>query len=384
MPTPSGGELRYVRQAILSGEQLSANGKFTSFCREHLIDYLNVGVLELTGSGTAAIETSAALCDLAPGDRVVLPSFTHPSSANAFLLRGANLRFVDIRPDTLCIDEEQAEHELQQDARVVIPVHYAGYCCEMNRLLAAASRHDSIVLEDAAQSFGSRYKGRHLGTLGDFGIYSFHETKNIQSGSGGALVLKRKEKREQLQVILDKGTNRNAFEQGKVDAYTWQAWGSSPRLPELSAAYLRGQLENRLAIQERRESLYSVYYEHLRGLQLEGLLDLPSPIPGLQPNAHIFFILVRDREERDALKNHLESASIQAVTHYMPLHLSPVGRQLGYKPGDFPVTENVSGRILRLPLHGKLNPVDIEYICSTIQTFFRITRTTSFPKAYAY
>jgi dTDP-4-amino-4,6-dideoxygalactose transaminase len=368
-PYIAGKELFYIAQAVARGN-LSGDGRFADACAELLETKFGIDTVMLTHSCTGALEMSAILAGIEPGDEVVMPSFTFVSTANAFVLRGAAPRFVDIRPDTLNMDEQLLEAAISEKTRVIVPVHYAGVGCEMDTIMEIAARHGLLVVEDAAQGVNSTYKGRYLGSIGHLGTYSFHETKNFTCGEGGALAVNAPEFRERAGTILKRGTNRNQFLQGTVDHYTWTDLGSSYLMSELLAAFLFAQLENMDRINQKRNEIWNFYHKALIPLANDGRLRLPYIPPSCESNAHLFYIVLADEATRDSLMRYLKDRKINAIFHYIPLHLSPVGRAMGYGDGRFPVTESMSGRLLRLPFYFDLTREDQETIVNHIFTFF--------------
>lgn len=348
-PFMVGHELDYITEAVQSGH-LAGDGPFTRRCQSWLEEALGARRVMLTHSCTAALEMSAMLCGVEPGDEVIMPSFTFVSTANAFLLRGARPVFVEIRPDTLNLDENQVEEAITNRTRAIVPVHYAGVSCEMDRLLDIASRHHLRLVEDAAQGIRASYKGRPLGSIGDLGTLSFHETKNLISGEGGALVIQDEELVARAEIIREKGTDRARFFRGEIDKYTWVDIGSSFLPSELVAAFLFAQLEEADRIMETRHRIFDTYREGLEDLEQRGWLRLPIIPQECRHNAHLFYVLLPSEEERDALLSHFKQKGINGVFHYVPLHQSPMGLRLGYTPGDLPVTEETSLRLVRLPL----------------------------------
>lgn len=305
----------------------------------------------MTPSCTAALEMSAMLCDLGPGDEVILPSFTFVSTANAIIRVGARPVFVDIRPDTLNIDENLIEQAITDKTRAIFPVHYAGVACEMDAILATAKKRKLIVVEDAAQGVNAFYNGLPLGALGHLGTYSFHDTKNYVCGEGGALCINSAEMVDRAEIIREKGTNRSQFFRGEVDKYTWVDAGSSYLPSEIACAFLYAQLEAMDEITKRRGQVYDLYRNHLSPLEERGLLRLPFVPRECEINYHLFYILLDKPATRDNLMAYLKEDGIQAVFHYVPLHTSPMGNRLGYKEGDLPLTEDLSARLLRLPFY---------------------------------
>ena len=324
----------------------------------------------LTTSGTDALEMAANLCGLEPGDEVILPSFTFSSTATAFVSVGAKLVFVDIRPDTMNIDETKIEAAITDRTRVIVPVHYAGVACEMDTIIDIARRHNLLVVEDAAQGVMSTYKGRALGTIGDFGCYSFHETKNYSMGEGGAIVINKPEYIERAEIIREKGTNRQRFFRGQVDKYTWVDSGSSYLQSDLNAAYLWAQLEKADEINYNRLTSWNYYYEQLRPLEDAGKIELPTIPEGCEHNAHMFYIKVADLEERGALIKHLKDRDVMAVFHYIPLHSSPAGQRFGRFSGEDVYTTRESDRLVRLPMYYGLEQDDLREVVDATKEFY--------------
>jgi dTDP-4-amino-4,6-dideoxygalactose transaminase len=346
----TGRELDYVARAIASG-RLSGDGAFTRACQELLEQQLGIHRVLLTPSCTAALEMAAILCEVGPGDEVILPSYTFVSTANAFVLSGARPVFVDIRPDTLNLDEQLVERAMTPRTKVICPVHYAGVACEMDALAALAQQHGVRIVEDAAQGVNAFYGRQALGAIGDLGTFSFHATKNYVCGEGGALCINDPALVERAEMIREKGTNRSKFLRGLVDRYTWVDVGGSHLLGELAAAFLYAQLERLHEIQTRRRAVYKYYDQALRPLAAQRLLQVPAIPEGRKSNYHAFYILVADSKIRDGLLHSFRQAEIQAAFHYVPLHTSPMGQTFGYQAGDLPVTEDCSARMLRLPFH---------------------------------
>ena len=367
----TGPELSYVSDAIRGGHT-SGGGPFTQRAERILEQRTRCAAALLTTSCTAAMEMAAILCDLQPGDEVILPSYTFVSTANAVVLRGAKPVFVDIRADTANLDERLIEAAITPHTKAIIPVHYGGVSCDMDAIMEIARRHSLAVIEDAAQGFAATYKGRPLGTIGDCGCYSFHETKNISCGEGGALLVNNRSLLPRAHVIRDKGTNRRQFLDGQVDRYTWVDIGSSYVLADLLAAFLVGQLEHADAVTARRRQLCGLYQKRLQPLITAGRISLPLIPPDCGPNHHIFLILMGSLAERTALISHLNRNSILAVFHYVPLHSSPFGVSLGGAARPLPVTDDVSSRALRLPLFAELTPAEVGQICDSIATFFGV------------
>lgn len=369
-PFIAGKELYYVAQAVTLGN-IGGDGHFTRACSRLMENEFGVHKILLTPSCTAALEMAAMLCDLGPGDEVILPSYTFVSTANAIVRLGATPRFVDIRPDTLNLDDSLVEDAITPKTKAIFPVHYAGVSCEMDRLMTIARAYNLAVVEDAAQGVNARYNGRALGSIGTLGAYSFHETKNYICGEGGALCLNTPELVERAEIIRDKGTNRKQFFRGQVDKYTWVDVGSSYVPSEICSAFLYAQLEMLEAISKRRQLLYERYRERLKPLEEDGLLRLPIVPEECESNYHLFYLLLPDRQTRDGLMAHLKEKGILAVFHYIPLHTAPMGRKFGYAEGDLPVTEELSGRLLRLPLYYEITEQEQARVVSEVVAFCR-------------
>lgn len=369
-PFIAGKELYYIAQAVTLGN-ISGDGQFTKQCCRLMQDRFGVPRVLLTPSCTAALEMAAQLCGLGPGDEVIVPSFTFVSTVTSFVRLGAKPVFVDIRPDTLNLDETLVEAAITPRTKAIFPVHYAGVGAEMDRLLAVARSHGLRVVEDAAQGVNAFYRGRALGSLGDMGTYSFHETKNFICGEGGALCLNDPQFIERAEIIRDKGTNRQRFFRGLVDKYTWVDVGSSYVPSEICSAFLYAQLEMMESISQRRKVLYDRYMQALLPLEDEGLLKLPRVPAHCQSNHHLFHILLKDRESRDALMAALRAQGILAVFHYVPLHSSPMGQEFGGREGQLPVTESVSDRLLRLPIYLELSEPDQQRVIDAVTHWLR-------------
>lgn len=350
VPAVVGTEESYVQQALQSGHW-AGDGSFTARCHRLLEQSLGVPKVRLTTSCTAALEMAALLLDLAPGDEVILPSFTFVSTANAFILRGAVPRFIDVRPDTLNMDEAQLASLITPRTKAIVPVHYAGVACEMDAIGAVAARHGVAIVEDNAHGLYGAYRGKPLGTFGCLATQSFHETKNFTCGEGGALLINDERLALRAEIIREKGTNRSQFFRGEVDKYTWVDVGSSYLPSEILAAVLLAQLEAREALQARRRVLWHRYVEALTGWAGANGVQLPVIPAGCQSSYHLFHILLPSLDARERLMTHLKGHGIGAVFHYQPLHLSPMGRKLGGQPGSCPVTESICDRLLRLPLY---------------------------------
>lgn len=369
VPPCTGDELEYIGQAIAS-RKICGDGEFTKKCSRWLEDRFNAQKVLLTTSGTTALDMAALLCELQPGDEVILPSFTFSSTATAFVLAGARLVFVDIRPDTMNIDETKIEAAITDKTRVIVPVHYAGVACEMDTIMDIARRHGLKVVEDAAQGVMSTYKGRPLGTIGDMGCFSFHETKNYSMGEGGAIVINRPEYNERAEILREKGTNRSKFFRGQVDKYTWVDFGDSYLPSELNAAYLWAQLMKADEINEDRLRTWNEYWKALQPLAQAGKLELPTIPEGCVHNAHMFYIKAKNLEERTALIKHLKERDILAVFHYVPLHSAPAGLKFGRFAGEDVYTTAESDRLLRLPMYFGLTDEDRQAVINAVTEFY--------------
>ncbi|KJV29248.1 TDP-4-oxo-6-deoxy-D-glucose aminotransferase [Aquitalea magnusonii] len=364
-----GKELFYIAQAVMSSS-IAGDGVYSRKCQHWLEEHLGTPKALLTHSCTAALEMAAILADIGPGDEVIMPSFTFVSTANAFVLRGGIPVFIDIRPDTLNLDETLVEAAITPRTKAVVAVHYAGQPCAMEALKDICQRHGLLLIEDAAQAILAQSEGRSLGTIGDLGCLSFHETKNIICGEGGALLINNPALIDRAEVIWQKGTNRKAFFRGEVDKYTWVDIGSSFLPSELSAAFLYAQLEQAKRINAHRRALYGKYLSLLEPLAARGLFRLPLS-PGNRPeNGHIFYLLCSSMEERTALIRHLQQANIAAVFHYVPLHDSPAGQRFARTSGALPVTNTMAGQLLRLPLYSEMTMEQVRRVCLAIQDFY--------------
>lgn len=367
-PCLTGNEHIYMAQAVANGH-ISGDGPFTKKCHALLTSIHQCAAALLTTSCTHALEMSALLLDIKPGDEVILPSFTFVSTANAFVLRGARPVFVDIRLDTLNIDETKIEALITPRTRAIVPVHYAGVGCEMDEICALAERYSIAIVEDNAHGLFGKYRGRLLGTFGTFSTLSFHETKNFNCGEGGALIINDPAYVERAEIIREKGTNRSGFFRGQVDKYTWVDIGSSYLPSDLLAAYLLAQLEAREQVLTARRRIFKYYQQHLSDWALNRGVQLPFVPDWCEPSYHLFYMLLPSLEERSALIAHLRERGIMSVFHYLPLHLSPVGRSFGYRVSDCPVTEDVSDRLLRLPLYNDLTTDDLSRIVEAVRDF---------------
>jgi dTDP-4-amino-4,6-dideoxygalactose transaminase len=365
-----GKELFYIAQAVTMGN-LAGDGYFTQQCCRTLEERFAIPKVLLVPSCTAALEMAALLFDLKPGDEVILPSFTFVSTASAITRLGARPVFVEIRSDTLNIDESLIERAITARTRAIFPVHYAGVGCAMDQIMALAEAHGLLVCEDAAQGVNACYQGKALGSIGPLGCYSFHETKNYICGEGGALAINDPRFIDRAEIIRDKGTNRKQFYRGLVDRYTWVDTGSSYVPSELCSAFLYAQLEQLDQISARRRGIHELYYELLAPLAGAGLLRLPSIPPECTGNYHLFHILLPDQQTRDGLIAHLKQAGIMAVFHYVPLHSSPMGQRYGYREGDLPITEDLSRRLLRLPVYYEITPGEQERVVEAINAYLQ-------------
>ncbi|MDX8386475.1 MAG: dTDP-4-amino-4,6-dideoxygalactose transaminase [Gallionella sp.] len=366
-----GRELSLISKAVEQGH-LSGDGAYTKLCHQWFEEKLGCHKALLTHSCTGALEMAAILCDLKPGDEVIMPSYTFVSTANAFVLRGAVPVFVDIRPDTLNIDENLIEAAITPKTRVVVPVHYAGVPCEMDRIMAIATKHDLLVVEDAAQALLSTYKGKSLGSIGHLGCLSFHETKNIISGEGGALLINDKRFAVQAEIIREKGTNRSQFFRGEVDKYTWVDIGSSYLPSELVSAFLYAQLEHADDIIDQRRSICAAYNKQLAPLEQKGYMSLPHF--NSDSNGHMFYLLLDTPATRSQLISHLKKNGILSVFHYVPLHSAPAGQKYGRIGSTMQNTEDLSEKLLRLPLYYEITNHEIDHICLVIAEFFQSDR----------
>jgi dTDP-4-amino-4,6-dideoxygalactose transaminase len=367
-PRTAGKEFDYIRQAI-ENMHISGDGLFTKKCHLLLEQLLGISKALLTTSCTHALEMAALLLDIKPGDEVIIPSFTFVSTVNAFVLFGARPVFIDIRPDTLNLNENLLESVITPFTKAIVPVHYAGVGCEMDAISEIAASHNIPVVEDNAHSLFGRYKGRYLGTFGCLATQSFHETKNFTCGEGGALLINDPKYIERAEIIREKGTNRSRFFRGQVDKYTWVDVGSSYLPSDILAAFLYAQLEAREEIQAKRKWIWKYYYEHLEGWASDHGVRLPVVPPSCEHPYHMFYILLPTLEQRQAMIKHLDESAINSVFHYLPLHLSEMGRRFGGKEGDCPLTEYVSDRLLRLPFHNFLSENDLEYVVEKICSF---------------
>lgn len=367
-PALVGKELDYIKDAVERG-MLCGDGEYTRRCSAWMKEHFGAGHVMLTTSCTHALEMAAYLSEIQPGDEVIMPSYTFVSTADAFVLRGARIVFTDIRPDTMNIDEARIEEAITDRTRAIVPVHYAGVACEMDTIMDIAKRHGLKVVEDAAQGVDASYKGRALGTIGDFGCYSFHETKNYTMGEGGALLFNRDEYQEKAEILREKGTDRSKFFRGQVDKYRWMDYGSSYLPSELNAAYLFAQLEERRKISEKRMEIWNCYHEALAPLAEAGKIEQPVIPEGCTHNAHMYYIKVRSMEVRTRLIQYLREKGICSVFHYVPLHSSPAGLKFGRFHGEDRYTTRESERLLRLPMFYNLDMEDVKRIAEEILRF---------------
>lgn len=370
IPPFTGKEMNYIRQAV-ENQKICGDGPYTKKCSEWIEQKTGTAKCLLTTSCTHATELAALLADVKEGDEVIMPSYTFVSTADAFVLRGAKPVFVDIRPDTMNIDETLIEDAITPRTKAIVPVHYAGVACEMDTIMDIAKRHHLLVIEDAAQGIMSTYKGQALGAIGDFGCFSFHETKNYSMGEGGALLIKDPKYVEEAEIIREKGTNRSKFYRGQIDKYTWVNYGSSYLPSDMNAAYLWAQLELADQINEKRLSLWNHYRELLTPLKEKGYIELPTVPEGCVHNAHMFYIKAKDLEERTRLIDFLKKNEIWSVFHYIPLHTAPAGMKFGEFHGEDRYTTKESERLCRLPMYYSLELDQVDYIVSKVKEFYQ-------------
>ncbi|MCM1048754.1 MAG: dTDP-4-amino-4,6-dideoxygalactose transaminase [Clostridiales bacterium] len=369
VPPYTGNELSYMKEAI-ENQKICGDGPFTKKCSEWIEEKTGTAKCLLTTSCTHATELAALLADIKEGDEVILPSYTFVSTADAFVLRGAKAVFVDIRPDTMNIDEKLIEDAVTEHTKAIVPVHYAGVGCEMDTIMDIANRHNLMVIEDAAQGIMASYKGRALGTFGDFGCFSFHETKNFSMGEGGALLIRDEKNIENAEIFREKGTDRSKYFRGQVDKYRWQNYGSSYLPSDMNAAYLYAQLEIADEITKARMDRWNQYKELLTPLAKSGRIELPYIPEHCSHNAHMFYIKTKDLEERSRLITFLKEKGVWAVFHYVPLHTAPAGVKFGRFHGEDKYTTKESDRLLRLPMFYKLTADEVEYITEQIKLFY--------------
>ena len=370
VPPYCGKEEEYVIQAIRN-HKICGDGEFTKKCSRWIEQKTGSPKVLLTTSCTHATEMAALLSEIQPGDEVIMPSYTFVSTADAFVLRGAKAVFVDIRPDTMNIDETKIEAAITKKTKAIVPVHYAGVACEMDTIMDIARRYNLLVIEDAAQGVMSTYKGKALGTIGDYGCYSFHETKNYSMGEGGALLIKNEDMIENAEILREKGTNRSKFFRGQIDKYTWVNYGSSYLPSELNAAYLWGELEMADEINENRLKSWNHYYQGLQHLAEQGKIELPVVPEGCVHNAHMFYIKAKDLEERTRLISYMKENGVGCVFHYIPLHSAPAGRKFGRFHGEDEYTTKESERLMRLPMYYGLKSEEIDYVIECLEKFYK-------------
>lgn len=369
VPPCTGDEIKYIDE-VIKAKKISGDGDFTKKCNAWLEEHFDADKVLLTTSGTSALDMAMLLCELKPGDEVILPSYTFSSTATSAVLAGAKLVFVDIRPDTMNIDETKIEAAITKRTKAIIAVHYAGVACEMDTIMDIAHRHGLMVVEDAAQGVTSKYKGKFLGTIGDFGCYSFHETKNLSMGEGGAIVINNPAFAERAEILREKGTNRSKFFRGQVDKYTWVDFGDSYLPSELNAAYLWAQLQHVDDIETDRMNSWKTYYELLKPLAEAGKIELPIVPDECEHNAHMFYIKCEDVQQRTALIRYLKDHEVNSVFHYIPLHSAPAGLKFGRFYGEDIFTTVESERLTRLPLYYGLKLEEVKYICEQIKAFY--------------
>lgn len=369
-PPYVGEEIKYIEEAV-KAQKICGDGQFTKKCNKWFEDKTGAAKVLLTTSCTHATELAALLLDIQPGDEVIMPAYTFVSTADAFVLRGATAVFVDINPKTMNIDENLIEDAITEKTKAIVPVHYAGVSCEMDKIMEIAKKHNLYVVEDAAQGVMSTYKGKALGTIGDYGCYSFHETKNYSMGEGGALLIRDGKNAELAEIIREKGTNRSKFFRGQIDKYTWVEAGSSYLPSDMNAAYLWAQLQKADEINENRLQSWNRYYEGLKDLEEAGKIELPYIPEYCEHNAHMFYIKAKDLEERSVLISYLKENGVTAVFHYIPLHTAPAGKEYGRFHGEDKYTTKESERIIRLPMYYELDEQDAKKVMDLIHTFYK-------------
>lgn len=370
VPPYTGKEIEYIREAV-ENQKICGDGPFTKKCSQWIEEKTGTTKCLLTTSCTHATEMAALLLDIKEGDEVIMPSYTFVSTADAFVLRGATVVFVDIRPDTMNIDENLIEDAITERTKAIVPVHYAGVGCEMDKIMQLAAKYNLKVVEDAAQGIMASYKGKPLGTFGEFGCFSFHETKNFSMGEGGALLIRDEKYIENAEIYREKGTDRSKYYRGQVDKYRWQNYGSSYLPSDMNAAYLYAQLQLADEIQKARMDRWKEYWEQLSGLAQEGRIELPHIPEHCEHNAHMFYIKTKDMEERTALIDYLKAKEILSVFHYVPLHSAPAGIKFGRFHGEDRYTTRESERLLRLPMYYRLTADQVEYITGQVKAFYR-------------
>jgi dTDP-4-amino-4,6-dideoxygalactose transaminase len=371
VPPFTGKEMDYIREAV-ENQKICGDGPFTKKCNEWIENYTGSKKCLLTTSCTHATELAALLVDIKEGDEVIMPAYTFVSTADAFVLRGAKVVFVDIRPDTMNIDEKKIEEAVTPRTRAIVPVHYAGVSCEMDEIMAIARRHNLMVIEDAAQGIMATYKGQALGAIGDFGCYSFHETKNLSMGEGGALLIKDEKYIEEAEIIREKGTNRSKFYRGQIDKYTWVNYGSSYLPSDMNAAYLWAQLELADKITKARQARWEQYNTLLQPLKDRGIIELPFIPEECVHNAHMYYIKTKDINERSRFIDFMKQNGIWTVFHYIPLHTAPAGLRFGCFHGEDVYTTKESERLVRLPMFYSLKESEVDYIVDKVKEFYRV------------
>ena len=371
VPPFTGREMDYIKQAV-ENQKICGDGEFTKKCNEWVEQKTGTAKCLLTTSCTHAIELTALLADIKEGDEVIMPSYTFVSTADAFVLRGAKVVFVDIRPDTMNIDEKLIEDAITERTKAIVPVHYAGVSCEMDTIMDIAKRHNLLVIEDAAQGIMASYKGKALGAIGDMGCFSFHETKNSSMGEGGALLLQDEEYIENAEIFREKGTDRSKYFRGQVDKYRWMNYGSSYLPSDMNAAYLWAQLELADEMTNDRMARWNQYNEQLQPLKERGILELPTIPEGCVHNAHMYYAKAKDLQERTALLEFLKENGILSVFHYVPLHSAPAGLKFGRFHGEDKYTTKESERLFRLPMYYRLKEEEVNYIVSKVKEFYHV------------
>lgn len=369
IPPIIGTEEKYVKQAI-EKHKICGDGEFTKKCNKWIEKNFNIKKALLTTSCSSALEMSALLADIKPGDEIIMPAYTFVSTANAFVLRGAKIVFVDIRPDTMNIDENLIESAITEKTKAIVPVHYAGVSCEMDTIMNIAQKHNLKVIEDAAQGVMAKYKDKYLGTIGDIGCYSFHETKNYSMGEGGAILLKDDRFTDLAEIIREKGTNRSQFFRGQIDKYTWVEYGSSYLPSDINAAYLWAELEEADKINSNRLSSWNYYNDNLKELEEKGFIERPFIPKECKHNAHMYYIKTKDIKERTKLIKYLKENGVEAVFHYVPLHTAPAGKKYGRFNGEDKYTTKESERLLRLPMYYDIKDEDKEKVVKMIRKFY--------------
>ena len=369
VPPFTGKEFDYMKKAV-ENEKICGDGEFTKKCSAWIEEKTGTAKALLTTSCTSALEMAAHLCEIKPGDEVILPSYTFVSTADAFVLLGAKCVFVDVNPKTMNIDETKIENAITPKTKAIVVMHYAGVACEMDTIMDIANRHNLKVVEDAAQAIMSTYKGKPLGTIGDFGTFSFHETKNYSMGEGGALLIRDPKYIEKAEILREKGTDRSKYYRGQIDKYSWQDFGSSYLPSDLNAAYLWAQLEMADVINDKRRSDFDKYYEALKPLEDAGKIELPFIPDDCVSNGHMFYFKCRDLEERTAFIKHMADNDILSVFHYVPLHSAPAGKKFGYFAGEDVYTTKESDRLVRLPMYYALTAEDQQKVINAVLSFF--------------